>query len=178
MFINIAQSFSYLWRINKYQQKIDMNLNHISLTAIILKCLGIVQSVSWFLHLCLTKQLSNEREIPCSRFLSQSRLLRWNKMLRRTFSESNASSEWSAPLLLPETEAIRSPDIVWELLLMKEIKINYKNIIWQSTYFCRKKCRGTIKFDFSEWTTSNTKLDFVSLQIGQINSICQSSILK
>ena len=51
------------------------------------------------------------------------------KMLRRIFSESNASSEWSAPLLLPETEAIRSPDIVWELLLMKEIKINYKNII-------------------------------------------------
>jgi len=138
MFINIVQSFSYLWRINKYQQKIDMNLNHISLTAIILKCLGIVQSVSWFLHLCLTKQLSNEREIPCSRFLSQSKLLRWNEMLRRTFSESNASSEWSAPLLLQETEAIRSPDIVWELLLMKEIKINYKNIIWQSTYFCRK----------------------------------------
>ena len=83
MFINIVQSFSYLWRINKYQQKIDMNLNHISLTAIILKCLGIVQSVSWFLHLCLTKQLSNEREIPCSRFLSQSKLLRWNKNAKK-----------------------------------------------------------------------------------------------
>lgn len=142
MFINIAQSFSYLWRINKYQQKIDMNLNHISLTAIILKCLGIVQSVSWFFYSYVWQNIfSNEREIgeiPCSRFLSQSKLLRWNEMLRRTFSESNASSEWSAPLLLPETEAIRSPDIVWELLLMKEIKINYKNIIWQSTYFCRK----------------------------------------
>ena len=57
-----------------------MNSNHISLTTIILKCLGIDQSVSGsFLQLCLTKQLSNEREIgeiPCSRFLSQSKLLR------------------------------------------------------------------------------------------------------
>jgi len=57
-----------------------MNSNHISLTTIILKCLGIDQSVSGsFLQLCLTKQLSNEREIgeiPCSRVLSQSKLLR------------------------------------------------------------------------------------------------------
>ena len=150
MFINIVQSFSYLWRINKYQQKIDMNLNHISLTAIILKCLGIVQSVSWFLHLCLTKQLSNEREIPCSRFLSQSKLLRWRQMLRTVFFVRKQLMQsdrqgWprhisiivTAERIISTTETI--PRIVYSKLLMKEIEINCKTQIWQLTHLFQEK---------------------------------------
>ena len=141
MFINIVQSFSYLWRINKYQQKIRYEFkSYFFLTTIILKCLGIVQSVSWFfLQLCLTKHFSNEREIgeiPCSRFLSQSKLLRWRQMLRTVFFEKAT-----------EVGAAREVQRNLDQDYRQQLNRNHPGIVYVSSLWRRSKLIAKPKFD-------------------------------
>lgn len=158
MFINIVQSFSYLWRINKYQRKIRyefksyfFNNNHFEMSWNCSVCELI------FLQLCLTKHFSNEREIgeiPCSRFLSQSKLLRWRQMLRTVFLRKQlmqlGARYISTGLPAHHLNRNHSRHIVYSKLLMKEIEMNCRTQIWQLTYLFQEKCRGTIKFDSPE----------------------------
>jgi len=142
-----------------------MNSNHISFKQQsfwnVLESFSLWVGFSTFL--CLTKHFSNEREIgeiPCSRFLSQSKLLRWRQMLRTVFLwESNWCSQrgrgWPRHIWIKVTaERIIStretiPRIVYSKLLMKEMEINCKTQIWQLTHLFQEKMPWHNKIWFS-----------------------------